>query len=121
MFKRVRWFAAGAVAGASGSVYARRKARAAAAKYRPVAVARTTAVRVKGRAAVVAEAVRDGRTAMREREAELRGQLDDRAPAPAPQLRAVRSDEVDELDATSDAFVESGRRGRAGPRRRARR
>ena len=121
MFKRVKWFVAGAAVGASGSVYARRKARAAAGKFRPAAVARNTAVRVKGRASDVAEAVRVGRTAMRERETELREQLDDRAPAPDPQLRAVSSEVVDELDETSAAFVESGRRGRAGPRRRARR
>ena len=121
MFKRVTWFVAGAVAGASGSVYARRKAKAAATKYRPVAIARNTAVRVKGRASDVVEAVRDGRTAMREREVELREQLDERPPAPARPLRAVPADAMDELDETPVALVDTGRRGRDGPRRRARR
>ncbi len=121
MFKRVTWFVAGAVTGAGGSVYARRKAKEAASKYRPVTIARNTAVRVKGRAADVVEAVRDGRTAMREREAELRDELDDRTAASSPQLRVVRADIVAELEDASEAMVEPGRRGRAGPRRRARR
>jgi len=120
MFKRITWFAMGAAAGASGSVYARRKAKEAAAKYRPVAIARNTAVRVKGRASDVVESVRDGRIAMREREAELREQLDDQTPTVAPQLRVVGSRRMEELD-PSDALVEPGRRGRPGPRRRARR
>lgn len=121
MFKRVTWFMAGAVTGAGGSVYARRKAKEAAAKYRPVAVARNTAVRVKGRASDVVEAVRDGRAAMREREAELREQLDDPATSQSPELRVARADLIAELDDASEAMVETGRRGRAGPRRRARR
>lgn len=121
MFKRVTWFVAGAVTGAGGSVYARRKAKEAAEKYRPVAIARNTAVRVRGRASDVVDAVRDGRVAMREREAELRAELDNSHPSAGPQLRIVRGERIDDIDEAAEALAEPGRRGRAGPRRRARR
>ena len=86
MLKRVTWFMAGAVSGAAGSVYARRKARVMAARYRPVAIARGASVRARDRAAELGAALQEGRAAMREREAELRSALAAGAPArpPAP-------------------------------------
>jgi hypothetical protein len=96
--KRVVWFAAGAVAGVSGSAYARRKAREAAIRYRPVSVA-------KGAVDRVTDAVREGRKAMVAREAELRAAQREEAPPRARPVEPVRP---------SDGRVHSG------PRRRSR-
>jgi ferric-dicitrate binding protein FerR (iron transport regulator) len=65
MMKRAVWFALGAAAGAGGSAYARRKARAAAARYAPGNLARGAVDRVS-------DALREGRAAMATKEAELR-------------------------------------------------
>jgi hypothetical protein len=133
VFKRLTWFVAGAVAGASGTVYARRKARSAAERYRPVAIARSAAGRVRVRAADMVDALRDGRLAMRTREAELLAELDDQAGSVPDrhELRVVRIDrhgqvvgetEVDvDLDRPEATEPERAPRGRPGPRRRARR
>jgi hypothetical protein len=74
--KRLFWLGVGAIAGASGTVWAERKVRtqiealqpdhlAVAAGHKAVSVGRT-----------VVDAVLDGRDAMREREFELRGRYD---------------------------------------------
>jgi hypothetical protein len=72
MLRRVRWFGAGAALGIGASVWAQRKVRTATSKYRPGRLA-TTAT---GKARVVPRDVRaalvEGRSAMRQREAELR-------------------------------------------------
>ena len=109
MMKRVVWFSAGVVAGVSGSAYARRKAREAAARYRPVNMA-------KGAVERVTDAVREGRAAMAAREAELRAGARDGDQSLAPA-------EVRGLSALSgtprpDFATE---RARTGPRRRSRR
>ena len=52
--KRLVWFAAGAAAGVGGTAYAKRKAREAAERYRPVNLAKSAVDRV-------ADAVREGR------------------------------------------------------------
>jgi hypothetical protein len=72
MLRRARWFGAGAALGIGASVWAGRKLRTATSRYRPGRLA-TTAT---GKARVLPENVRaavvEGRSAMREREAELR-------------------------------------------------
>ena len=66
MLKRVRWLITGAAVGFGGSVWLQRKVRTAAERWRPAGVAGAAATRAK-------DALEEGRTAMREREAELRG------------------------------------------------
>jgi hypothetical protein len=105
MMKRVMWFTAGAVAGVSGSVYVRRKAREAADRYRPVSMA-------KGAVERVTDAVREGRAAMVAREAELR------AAQEAPMAPEVRGSSAP-TGTVAPHF--SAERARSGPRRRSRR
>jgi hypothetical protein len=107
--KRVVWFAAGAVAGVSGSAYARRKVREAAVRYRPVSMA-------KGAVDRVTDAVREGRRAMVAREAELR----------AAQLAGIgpsAREEAGRLSAWAGDLPSNfpAERARTGPRRRSRR
>jgi hypothetical protein len=108
MMRRVMWFTAGAVAGVSGSVYVRRKAKEAADRYRPVSMA-------KGAVERVTDAVREGRAAMVAREAELRAAQDaDIRPAP-PQVEPLTA------PAGDLPFNFPAERSRTGPRRRSRR
>ena len=76
MMKRVTWFAAGMAAGAATSAYATRKVKKTARALKPSNVARGAVGRAKAKGRDVAEAVRDGRDAMRAKEAELRAQRD---------------------------------------------
>lgn len=73
--KRVTWFVGGVAAGAAGTGYVknavRKKARRTAERFKPGNVVQ----RVSGN---VAGAVREGRAAMKAREAELRGRRDHR-------------------------------------------
>ncbi|MGC8513371.1 MAG: hypothetical protein ACP5P1_10110 [Acidimicrobiales bacterium] len=66
MPKRTRWLITGVALGAGGSLWAQRKAKTAAAHYGPAGLVEAT-----GRRLVAALA--DGREAMREREAQLKG------------------------------------------------
>jgi hypothetical protein len=106
--KRLVWFAAGAVAGAGGSAYAKHKARQAANRYRPVSVAKGAVDRVAG-------AVREGRAAMVAREAELRA-AQERPPAPPVVVVEMAAVEVEPPPASP-----ADRRVQLGPRRRSRR
>jgi hypothetical protein len=65
------WFGAGA----ASAVYVRRKAQAAAKRLGPDHVATAAVEKARGRARQVRAAVTEGRTAMAEREAELRAEL----------------------------------------------
>jgi hypothetical protein len=104
---RLMWFAAGAAAGVSGSMYAKRKAREAAERYRPVNVA-------KGAVDRLTAAVREGRAAMVAREAELRARQETQALTPAASPPAsIYVVEMPSADLVRDH--------RAGPRRRSRR
>jgi len=107
MMKRLVWFTAGAVAGAGGSAYLRRKARQAANRYRPVSMA-------KGAVDRVADAVREGRAAMVAREAELRAAQE---PPGAPSVVVVETAAVELVPPVPPADRRVGR----GPRRRSRR
>ena len=66
MLKRLRWLTAGAAFGFGGAVWLQRKVKAATDRYRPAGVAGAAAARAK-------DALEEGRRAMQEREAELRG------------------------------------------------
>jgi hypothetical protein len=110
MMKRVVWFTAGAVAGVGGSAYAKRKAREAANRYRPVSLA-------KGAVDRVTDAVREGRAAMAAREAELRAAQE--ADADAPEAVPVVLVETTAGEVVRPAPTD--RHARSGPRRRSRR
>ncbi len=66
MFKRLRWLSTGMAVGLGGSVWLQRKMKSAASRYAPAGVAVAAAARAR-------DALEEGRTAMKEREAELRG------------------------------------------------
>jgi hypothetical protein len=72
MIRRFAWFAAGTVAGAAGGLYGRRKVVQAAERLAPTTVARRTVASARARGRDVVDAMREGRAAMRAKEAELR-------------------------------------------------
>ncbi len=76
--RRVVWFAGGVVTGAAGAGYARRKVVSTARRMAPTNVARTTMGSVRRSGQRVADAVREGRSAARMRERELRAERDGR-------------------------------------------
>ncbi|MCU0260793.1 MAG: hypothetical protein MUE78_07220 [Ilumatobacteraceae bacterium] len=76
--RRVTWFVGGAVAGAAGVGYAKRAVRRTAAQLDPKQVVRSTTGQVRRRGGDLVEAIREGREAMRTREAELRARRDGR-------------------------------------------
>ena len=115
MPKRVTWFVVGAAAGAGGSLYARRKARQAVERMQPTNVAKVAVVKARRSGRTLADAIREGRDAMRAKEAEMRSGQDDRRPSPADPPTIVVVDTLGVLDA--DEF----RTSRTGPRRRSRR
>ena len=77
MFKRARWIAIGMGMGATGSVWVRRRLKRFLRNYTPPQVAARAATQAKGQWKA---AVEDGRAAMREREAQLRQEVDRRTP-----------------------------------------
>jgi hypothetical protein len=76
MIKRVSWFVAGAAVGAAGTSYATRKIKKKAAQLAPTTVVRNAANRVQHRGRDLVEAAREGRTAMRQKEYELKAARD---------------------------------------------
>jgi hypothetical protein len=78
VMKRMTWFVGGVAAGVAGAGYAKRTVKKTADRLAPVNVARGAADRAKDTARSVADAVRDGRDAMRAKEAELRARRDGR-------------------------------------------
>jgi hypothetical protein len=75
---RLTWFAGGVAAGMVGASYAKRKVRQTAAHIAPSTALRSAAGHVRSTSRVVADAVREGRQAMRYREDELRARRDGR-------------------------------------------
>ena len=73
MFKRARWLVTGAGIGFGTSVWVQRKVKRTAARYAPQRVTNELTRTVKGITGDVKAAVQEGRDAMREREAALRG------------------------------------------------
>lgn len=88
MLKRLRWIVMGMGMGASASVWAQRKVKVLLRSYTPPEVAARAAKRSTEAAGRTAGEVRtafaEGRQAMREREAELRYQVDQRQKQPPP-------------------------------------
>ncbi len=80
MFKRVRWIVMGMGMGATGSVWVRRRLRRFLKSYSPPAVATRAAASAKDE---FKAAWTEGREAMRQREAELRGDPGRRPPPAA--------------------------------------
>jgi hypothetical protein len=76
--KRLTWFAGGVAAGALGASYAKKKVKQTATQLAPSSVARTVADRVRATGHDVADAVREGRRAMRQHEDELQARRDGR-------------------------------------------
>ncbi len=72
MLHRLRWFGAGTALGIGASVWAQRKLKAAAARYRPAGLAGTALDKARSWPAHVRAAFDEGRSTMREREAALR-------------------------------------------------
>ena len=75
MIKRVIWLGFGAVIGASGSYWANRRVRQIVDRYAPEEVRHRVQDRVRTASGHVRTAVSDGRAAMREREAQLKGRV----------------------------------------------
>lgn len=76
--KRVTWFVTGVAAGAAGVTYTTRKVKATASQLAPSNMARGAATSARRQGRNVIEAVREGRSAMRFREDELRARRDSR-------------------------------------------
>lgn len=78
MMRRLVWFAGGVATGAAGSGYVRRRLAVTARRLAPANVARGAAGSVRRSGRRVADAVREGRSAARRRERELRAERDGR-------------------------------------------
>jgi hypothetical protein len=76
VLSRARWLGAGVALGVGGSVWAQRKVKAAATRYRPGGLAGTAVTKARTWPGEVRAAIGEGRITMREREAELRHQMD---------------------------------------------
>jgi hypothetical protein len=116
MPKRVTWFVVGAVAGAGGTAYVRRKARQAIGSLQPDNVARVASTKVRNTGRGVLEAVREGRAAMLAKEAELRAVQGDALVPPAG-----GSPTIVVFDSAALLDADEYRLHRSGPRRRSRR
>lgn len=75
MFRRVFWFGIGAGLGFGTSFWLTRWVRETAARYAPERVSTQVSTAVKGLGQDLRDAVAEGRSAMREREQDLRGQI----------------------------------------------
>lgn len=78
MFKRIIWMGTGMAVGAGGAFWAKRKVETTVERYLPEQVADRAVTQAKDLGRTVREAATEGRQAMREREAMLRQQVDDR-------------------------------------------
>jgi hypothetical protein len=76
MMKRLTWFLGGIAAGVVGVEATKRKVRSVAHELAPVQVARKATQSARDRVEHVADALRDGRRAMKAKELELRARLD---------------------------------------------
>lgn len=76
--RRAAWFVGGAAAGASGAVYVKRKVVTVANKVKPSNVAHSATGAVKRATHRVGDAVREGVSAARRRERELKAERDGR-------------------------------------------
>jgi hypothetical protein len=72
VLKRVRWMGAGMALGVGTSLWAQRKLKLVMARYSPSGVGGMAVTKAKDWPGQARAALREGRVAMREREAELR-------------------------------------------------
>lgn len=126
MFKRITWLGTGMAIGAGGAFWAKRKVENTVERYLPDQVAdrAATQARVVGR--TVRAAATEGRDAMRQREQELRSQVEARTFVGARE--ATRDDSRDETVGTGATGGSrrairalAARRSRSVARRRSRR
>jgi hypothetical protein len=75
VFKRLRWIGMGAAVGLGAEAWARRRLRRAVERGRPSEVGALVARRARHWAGEMGDALREGREAMAEREAQLRAQV----------------------------------------------
>jgi hypothetical protein len=75
VLKRVRWAAAGAALGFGASLWVQRKLKEASDRYRPARLANEAMGKARTWPGEVRAALDEGRTTMRQREAELRHEL----------------------------------------------
>lgn len=85
--RRLFWLGVGAVAGASGTIWAERKVRAQLDALAPDHLVVTAGNKARDVGRTVVDAVAEGRGAMRAREAELRGVHSSGAPVAARPTR----------------------------------
>ena len=78
MFKRITWMGTGMAIGAGGAFWAKRRVESAMDRYLPDQVADRAATQARKVGRTVRAAATEGRQAMRDREHELRGQVDAR-------------------------------------------
>jgi hypothetical protein len=76
VLRRLYWLCVGVGVGLGGSFWIRRFVRETAAKYAPERVSADLSNAIKGIGTDVRQAVADGRSAMHEREAELRADVE---------------------------------------------
>ena len=89
--RRLFWLGIGAVAGASGTVWAERKVRSRLEQLGPEHMVVTAGNKARDVGRSVVDAVAEGRGAMREREAELRSSYDTSGRAGAAPHRTATS------------------------------
>lgn len=90
MMKRVTWFVGGIAAGAVGAGAAKRKVKKVTNELVPVQIARRAGGQVADRTTRVADAMREGRRAMKAKEMELRARLEGRS--------STLADEIDDIE-----------------------
>lgn len=78
MMKRLTWFAGGVAAGVAGAGYAKKKVKETAANLAPANMAKGVAATARSKGRDIADAVREGRTAMVHHEDELRARREGR-------------------------------------------
>ena len=83
MFKRLLWLVIGVGFGFGVSFWLARFVRSTASRYAPERVSADVADAIRGFGNDLREAVAEGRQAMREREAELRDELESRGRGPS--------------------------------------
>ena len=87
--RRLFWLGIGTVAGAAGTVWTERKVKERLDALSPDHAVKVAAEKAKGAGRTVVEAVTEGRSAMVEREQELRARRDAGRAGSGPSLRVV--------------------------------
>ena len=78
MIKRLIWFVSGVVAGISGVFFAGKRVKRSVTSFTPIKVAQRAAQTTRSRLNSVADAFREGRDAMRDKEFEMKAKRDGR-------------------------------------------